>query len=439
MQLHGLSESFGIKENKMAPLDILGTFGKAAGYITALVIGLGFGAALELSGFGDSRKLAGQFYFKDMTVLKVMFTAIIVAMTLIFLTSSVGLMDFQKVFVNPTYMVPGIIGGLIMGVGFIVGGFCPGTSLVSASTGKIDGMFFLGGVTFGVFLFGESVASISDFHNSSFMGRFTLDELFGLNKGLVVVLVLLMAYGMFYGSELLEQHFGDNKPWKEIDYSPFKKKVVIGGLILLFLGVLTMAIGQPNSEERWNSIKAIEQPKIDKREVFSHPGEVLSIMNDSMIYCKLIDVRLESDFNLFHLEDSINKSLDGLKDNTFIKKMKNFQSNTVIFVMSNDEKNAVEAYKILKANNILNVYILEGGINKWISTFKIDPSVAVAMNDRKKDDTLGYNFDHAVGSTIRISNPLRGYSPENNHGIPQLKFTRKVKVKKKKAISGGCG
>ena len=74
-------------------------------------------------------KLAAQFYFKDMTVLKVMFTAIVVAMVLIFLTTGFGWLDFNLIWVNPTYLWPGIVGGLIMGVGFIVGGFCPGTSL----------------------------------------------------------------------------------------------------------------------------------------------------------------------------------------------------------------------------------------------------------------------------------------------------------------------
>ena len=59
------------------------------------------------------------------------FTAIIVAMTLIFLTSSLGLLDYNLLWVPPTYLWPGIVGGLIMGVGFIIGGFCPGTSLVA--------------------------------------------------------------------------------------------------------------------------------------------------------------------------------------------------------------------------------------------------------------------------------------------------------------------
>ena len=75
-----------------------------------------------------------QVFGTDMTVLKVMFGAIVTAMVLVFLTSGLGLLDFNLVYVNETYLWPGIVGGLIMGVGFIVGGFCPGTSLVAMAT-----------------------------------------------------------------------------------------------------------------------------------------------------------------------------------------------------------------------------------------------------------------------------------------------------------------
>ena len=53
-------------------------------YLVFGLIGSAFGFTLEMSGFGDSRKLAAQFYFTELTVLKVMFTAIAVAMTLLF-------------------------------------------------------------------------------------------------------------------------------------------------------------------------------------------------------------------------------------------------------------------------------------------------------------------------------------------------------------------
>jgi hypothetical protein len=105
------------------PINIVTEFGKTGAYLIFLLIGFLFGYVLEISGFGNSKKLAAQFYFSEMTVLKVMFTAIVVAMAGIFLTSALGLLNYNLVWVNPTYLWPGIVGGLIMGVGFIIGGF----------------------------------------------------------------------------------------------------------------------------------------------------------------------------------------------------------------------------------------------------------------------------------------------------------------------------
>ena len=107
----------------MAPFDLAATLGTAGSIVVLLVIGFGFGFARERAGFGNSCKLAAQFYLHDMTVLKVMFTAIVVAMLLVFWASALMQLDFERVFVNPTYLWPGIIGGLLLGVGFIIGGY----------------------------------------------------------------------------------------------------------------------------------------------------------------------------------------------------------------------------------------------------------------------------------------------------------------------------
>src|SRR5512138_3588991 len=153
----------------MAPFEIARIAG-TLGYALAFgAIGFAFGAVLEMAGFGDTRKLAAQFYLREMTVLKVMFSAIAVAAVLLFLASAFGLLDLDRVWVNPTYLWPGIVGGLVMGVGFVVGGFCPGTSLVAAATLKIDGILFVLGALVGVGIFGEHVSSIESFWLSSYL------------------------------------------------------------------------------------------------------------------------------------------------------------------------------------------------------------------------------------------------------------------------------
>ena len=187
----------------MAPFDLVALFGTEGSYLIYLAIGFAFGFILESSGFGDSRLLAAQFYFRKLSVLKVMFTAIVVAMILIFWSTALGWLDYDEIWVKPTYLWPGIVGGLIMGMGFILGGYCPGASLVSVATLKLDGLFFFLGHITGIIIFGETVEFISTFWNSGYLGFFTLPELFNLETGIVVFLVTCMALAMFVGFEWL--------------------------------------------------------------------------------------------------------------------------------------------------------------------------------------------------------------------------------------------
>jgi uncharacterized membrane protein YedE/YeeE len=110
--------------------------------VVALLLGIGFGFVLEQAGFSSSRRLAGVFYGYDFTVLRVFFTAAVTAMSGVLLLGYFGLLDTDAIFVNPTWLLPAIVGGAIMGVGFILGGYCPGTSVCAAAIGKIDAMFF---------------------------------------------------------------------------------------------------------------------------------------------------------------------------------------------------------------------------------------------------------------------------------------------------------
>ena len=136
----------------MGPLvpDIIGI---DLNFIFALIIGILFGAILEQAGFSTSKKLVGLFYGYDFTVLRVFFTAGIVAMIGVLALTHFGLLDINLTYINPTFLWSAIIGGLIMGLGFIVGGFCPGTSVCAAAIGKIDAMIFIGGALLGVLLF----------------------------------------------------------------------------------------------------------------------------------------------------------------------------------------------------------------------------------------------------------------------------------------------
>jgi uncharacterized protein len=191
----------------MAPLYKFGAFGDEFSLLVAFVVGIGFGWALERAGFGSARKLTAQFYFTDLAVFKVMFTAIVTAMLGIFYLSWAGFMDLSLVYLQPTYIWPMIVGGLVLGFGFVIGGYCPGTSLVAAVTGRLDGLVFLLGVVFGILVFGEAYPLVKGFYAAGGMGTVTLPQALHLPYGLVVLLVVLLAIGGFAGAGRLERRF----------------------------------------------------------------------------------------------------------------------------------------------------------------------------------------------------------------------------------------
>ncbi|HEX9253422.1 MAG TPA: YeeE/YedE thiosulfate transporter family protein [Ignavibacteriaceae bacterium] len=198
-----------------APFFKFGLFNSEVSLIIAFIIGIAFGIALEKGGFGRATILASQFYFTNMRVLKVMFTAIVTAMLGLYFLSVIGFVDLSLVYLTQTNLLPMAVGGLIAGLGFIVGGYCPGTSMVAVATGKIDAVIYVVGMIFGIFAFGEMFPGIENFFNSGYMGTVTLPAFFNLSYGLVVFLVVLMAVGAFAAAEWGEKKMAA-KTGKEI-------------------------------------------------------------------------------------------------------------------------------------------------------------------------------------------------------------------------------
>ncbi len=191
----------------MGPLIVNEIISTSVNFLMAFLIGIGFGFVLESSGFSSSRKLAGVFYGYDTVVLKVFFTAAITAMIGLLFFSLFGWVDLDLLYVNPTYLPSAIGGGVIMGVGFIMGGFCPGTSVCAAAIGKIDAMVFVGGIFIGIFAFTEGYPLFEEFYKAGFQGYPRLNEVLGLSQGLLALGIVLAAFAMFYVGEWAEKKF----------------------------------------------------------------------------------------------------------------------------------------------------------------------------------------------------------------------------------------
>ncbi|MCA9753150.1 MAG: rhodanese-like domain-containing protein [Gemmatimonadetes bacterium] len=411
----------------MAPFALVDVLGKPLAYALYFLIGVAFGAVLEMAGFADSRRLAAQFYFRNLTVLKVMFGAIVTAMVLLFLTSALGWVDMQRVWVNPTYLVPGVVGGLVMGVGFILGGFCPGTSLVAVANLKLDALFFFVGATLGVGAFGETVGRFPEFFYSTSLGRFTLPQWLGVPTGVVVVGVVLMALFMFWGSEQLEARFGHTDAARypgaalRAPTPVARRRRRVAGFALLGGALIVAGLGQPTLAQRWESVRSTRQVDLETRAAYVHPGEVVDLSQDRTVSVLVLDLRDEAEFNVFHLLDSKRVTMDEIEGGLVGLRLLAAPPSTVTVLVDDREARSTQAWKLLVAGGVPNVYILEGGIDRWLTTFA--PGLT---------DGTSTHFAAALGAGYREANPdhLVG------HG---LEYESKVKLQTRRKLGGGCG
>ena len=188
-----------------APFYKLGSFGDEASLVLAFLIGIGFGFFLERAGFGSAKKLVSQFYLDDLAVFKVMFTAIVTAMLGVTYLAWIGFLDLSLVYLVPTYWVAQLVGGLVLGVGFVVGGYCPGTSVVSTATGRLDGLVFLLGFAAGTLGFALAFPLVKSLYTAGDVGTKTLPQVLGIPYGILVFGVVLMAVGGFMGATWVEK------------------------------------------------------------------------------------------------------------------------------------------------------------------------------------------------------------------------------------------
>jgi hypothetical protein len=196
----------------MLPLSSTLELSQAANLGLAVLLGFGFGFALERAGFGSARKLTAVFYFYDMAVVKVMFTAIVTAMAGIFLLSTAGVLDLAELYVEPTSYAGAIVGGLVFGVGFLVGGYCPGTSMAACATGRLDGFAFLAGMLGGVYFFAEFLSGVDAWVRASAVGELTLPALTGVSMGWYVLLFIAILVAAGLAMRAAEKRFAGLRP-----------------------------------------------------------------------------------------------------------------------------------------------------------------------------------------------------------------------------------
>ncbi len=112
--------------------------------ILAIVIGVAFGAVLDRVGASNPTYIGKMLNLTNLNLAKSILLAIGFGSVLMFGGQMLGLVDVGHMSVKSAY-IGVFIGGLMLGAGWALAGYCPGTGVVAAASGRKDALFFIAG------------------------------------------------------------------------------------------------------------------------------------------------------------------------------------------------------------------------------------------------------------------------------------------------------
>ena len=359
--------------------------GNDLNFIVALFIGIAFGAILEQAGFSTSRKLVGLFYGYDFTVLRVFFTAGVVAMIGVMALEHYGLLDINLVYVNPTFLWSAIIGGIIMGLGFVVGGFCPGTSVCAAAIGKIDAMIFIGGAIVGVFIFAEGYPVFEGLYKAANWGSPRMFETLGMPQHLFAFALVIVALGAFVMVSIVENRVNG------VAKKPFRFNRYYVGLASAGLLIALSAFMFPERKA------ALQKMVEDENVVRSYPLDTMAV--DELAFrlvnedrsLQIIDFRPAAEYAKVSLPGSTSFTVDNLFEKE-PNQLLTLRHRTTVF-MADDEATERQCAIMAAELGYQNIRILRGGFAGFQAQI-LNVAQAGEPGHRNEDQTIRFR-EHA--------------------------------------------
>jgi len=298
------------------------------------------------------------------------------------------------------------------------------------------------------------VGSFGSFFLSSAMGRFTLADWLGLPTGAVVLLVVLIALLLFAVADRVQRALGHAPAQPPAARLPVRR---LAAVALVAAGAVVLLRGQPTPTQRYHLLGPEVARQAAERAPFVHPAEVVALRKDLNLKVEILDLRDEHDFNLFHLGGSRRVELDRLLRPEGARPVLEAPPSTVTLLVGNGERLAFEAWKGLKGLGAANVYVLEGGVNGWLDAYAAPACVAQRqLPPGESREQLSWRFAYATGAQLPAAWPelpsskhfrvlceseVAHADPHGGRGItwPSYPYEKRVKLKAKAAVKGGCG
>lgn len=398
----------------MGPL-VPEVIGNELNFIVALFIGIAFGFILEQAGFSTSKKLVGLFYGYDFTVLRVFFTAGITAMIGVIAFDHWGLIDMSLVYINPTFLWSAIIGGLIMGLGFVLGGFCPGTSICAAAIGKIDAMIFIGCSFLGVMIFAEGYPFFEKLYLSESWGNIRVFESLGMSQSLFAFILTIFAVGAFWITTFIEKKVNGNQNIQ------FQHKYLYYGLTGFAILIAISSFALPDRKEYLIN-SASDTTSFSSLHIKQMTSDELAFrIVDEDKSIQIFDLRNKKDYDSLNLPKSHNITLENLFEKDTHKLLSLKQKKNVF--IADEEVDAKKGAILAAKLGYTDIYVLKGGLKTFrdeILNFMMPENVYT----QSEKDTFRFRTKASklIPELIKLNKEKQGNNSE----------------KKTKRVVGGC-
>lgn len=341
----------------------LDTLDSAKAFLASLLIGMAFGFFLERAGFGSSRKLTGVFYFRDMTVIKVMFTAVITSALGLTCCIVLGWITIEGIYLMPTVYGAYIVGGLIFGVGFVMGGWCPGTAATGVASGKIDALIFLLGAVIGSALFNEMFGLIKPLYESGQRGVVFIYDTLGMSKAAFNVLLSIAAVLMFWGCEWIEKR----RTGQSLGENASILKTLSVAVLTTAIMLVAVGSGLPSSQQHTGPVGGVISSEsqlleaVDMAQDHIEPEELADRMLRQEPGLIVVDIRPIVEYLDYHLPNALNIPMKDLH-----QALMPYKNVGTIVLYSNGMTHPVQARDSLYRSGYTNAYILTDGLNGFI-------------------------------------------------------------------------
>ena len=203
----------------------------------------------------------------------------------------------------------------------------------------------------------------------------------------------------------------------------------LAALCALGCGVVLWALHDPTPAGNLRRMRHELEQKAASDAIRVEPFEVLDLMYNPAARLKILDLRDENEFNLFHIASSRRASLEALGRG----ELQDLSRQETVVLVSNGEGRSVEGWMLLATTGHERLYIMKGGIHAWLETFGGSARLTQGPPGCPLDECRRYSFDAALGDRHPQSDP----GPK---ALEKRTFVRKVRIEgPRKRVSGSCG